>query len=121
MELVVTTPDGLEAATPLEFEGGLSRPVAVSGTFAVLVDQSTPAGTAWAVTSLAVPSADLSAALDAVGAAGEDALVALFGVAPEEPYLTWKNLWESAMPLPYRLGAVALALARRTGEIAGVR
>ena len=39
---------------------------------------------------------------------------ALFGVAPAEPFLTWKNLWDSDRPLPERFSALLLALAKRT-------
>ncbi len=59
---------------------------------------------------------DVGSAVARLAVIGEDNLVALFGAAPAEPYLTWKNLWGSTMPLPYRLGAFLLAVASRTRE-----
>jgi hypothetical protein len=46
-------------------------------------------------------------------------MLGLFGAAPAEPYRTWKALWYSGQPLPYRLGAVLLATAWRTDEVRG--
>jgi len=48
---------------------------------------------------------------------GEPIYRQLFGLRPAEPYLTFKNLWESEETLPLRLGAVLLAMAYRTDEL----
>ena len=48
---------------------------------------------------------------------GEPAFLSLFGVAPKEPYETFKNLWFDH-PLPvYRMGGLVLALIYRTNEV----
>jgi hypothetical protein len=60
---------------------------------------------------------DLGAVAARLQAVGEDALLALFGTSHDEPWATWRALWAADMPLPYRLGAVLLALAARTDEI----
>ena len=62
---------------------------------------------------------DLAAPLARLEVAGVDALLALWGPSPAEPYLTWRNLLESREPAPLRLGAALLALAWRTAELRG--
>jgi hypothetical protein len=74
-------------------------------------------GVTWNVNCLARPAQDPGQVAAGFGALGTDILGELFGVAVLEPYRTWSNLWESNQPLPYRLGAVLLAVAARTDEI----
>ena len=57
---------------------------------------------------------DLGQVMARLESVGDPVLLDLFGVAPEEPMRSWKNLWASTMPLPYRLGGLLLALAVRT-------
>lgn len=116
--LVITTPDNVSVAATLAFNGGLSQAVPVPATGLTLrVRDDAPAGTAWRLEASAVPAADLGDLAVRLESVGADAMLQLFGADPEEPYLTWRNLWESDEPLPLRLGAVLLAVARRTDEI----
>jgi hypothetical protein len=73
-------------------------------------------GTMWTVNCLALPARDPGQIAADLGTAGANVLPFLFGTAADEPYRTWRNLWESNQPLPYRLGAVLLAVAARTDE-----
>ena len=99
----------------LTFTGGLSQPVPLPGSALVVrVRDADAVGSAWTVEALAVPAADPGALAARLALLGEPVLLDLFGAAPAEPYRGWRNLWDSDRPLPERLGAVLLALARRT-------
>ncbi len=118
MNLTIARHAGASTTTTLEFAGGLSQPVPVPGTGITLrVRDDAPEATAWILRAAGIPEADLGDVVHKIEAAGADVLISLFGEAPAEPYLTWKNLWYSDRPLPYRLGAVLLAVAERTHEI----
>lgn len=104
------------------FDAGLSRPLRVPGTqLDVRFHDDVPVGTSWTLTINSEPALDLGEVLGQLEALGQESIVALFGLRPEEPYRTWKALWESDMPMPYRLGAALLALARRTAELPRTR
>jgi hypothetical protein len=115
--LQVATP-ALQTSTPLVFVGGLSQPVSLQGSgLTATVPDSAAVGSGWTVEAFAVPTADLGELVARLDVAGAEVLVELFGVDPDEPYLSWTNLWaDTTMPLPYRLGAVLLAVAARTRE-----
>ena len=119
--LTITGPDGIVVVeTALVFTEHLSQAVAVPGTNLTLtIDDTVPSSTQWLLSTAAVPTSDLSALVAALEVVGEENLNDLFGLSPVEPYLTWKNLWESHRPLPYRLGALLLAVAQRTLEARG--
>jgi hypothetical protein len=74
-------------------------------------------GTTWIVTCLAPPAEDPGQVAATFRAVGGTILGQLFGGAIAEPYITGYSLWDSVQPLPYRLGAVLLAVATRTDEI----
>lgn len=106
------------SSRPVGYESGLGTPFALDGSgLTGRFHDDVPDSTSWTVDCLARPAADLGQVLAALDAIGEDAMAGLFGDAPAEPYRTWKALWYSAAPLPYRLGAVLLALAARTDEL----
>lgn len=99
------------------YEAALSPPLPLPGSALTLRIRQDSAGAAWVVNASAAPLPDLPAIVARLEGAGEDTMELLFGVAPVEPYKTWKALWASNKPLPYRLGAVLLAMAARTDEI----
>ena len=70
----------------------------------------------WIITVRNRPQYDLGQLVLLLEGLGETNYLKLFGVNPVEPYLTFKNLWESEEALPYRLGAFLLAIAFRSGE-----
>ncbi len=78
------------------------------------------AGSVWAVTATARPTRTLP---DIVAALRQTVTevreVQLFGANPVEPYLTYRNLWAKHPALPYALGGLLLAVARRTHEASG--
>jgi len=71
----------------------------------------------WNVSGFLRPTTDLNEILNNLKTAGEPAFLQLFGVAPQEPYLTFKNCWELHPDFAYRLSGLVLAIIYRTQEI----
>lgn len=70
----------------------------------------------WLVTARANPQPAITTLLTNLELLGEPLFLSLFGVAPVEPYLTFKNLWFDH-PIPaYRLAGLTLAVIYRTEE-----
>jgi hypothetical protein len=100
---------------PLVFQDGLSQPVPLPGSgLAAVVPEAAPPGGGWQVTARAVPAVDLGALTAQLAALGGDWELALFGVGITGDYARYRAIWQSDLPLPYRLSAVLLALALRT-------
>lgn len=71
----------------------------------------------WNVSARANPAPAITAVLPNLEFLGEPLYLELFGVAPEEPYKTFQNLWEDH-PLPaYRLSGIVLAFIYRMNEL----
>jgi hypothetical protein len=106
------------AVHTLSFTNGLSNEFPLDGSALLARFQAAGVvdGTMWNVDCLAMPVTDPGQVAASLGAAGANTIPYLFGAAPQEPYLTWQKLWNSNQPLPYRLGAVLLAVAARTDE-----
>jgi len=97
--------------------GDLTVPIPLSGaSLTTTLGPSPVAGDRWRVTSVVQPSIDLGTIL--AGLDQSDATVLqLFGHQPTGNYLEWKRMWQSDLPLPYRLGAVVMAFAARIEEL----
>ncbi len=108
------------APTDLEvsFTNGLSAPFTVPGTLLALrIRDDAIVDTTWLIKSEAMPATDLGVITARLATVGEPPLIELFGVSADEPYKSWRAIWAATnLPLPYRLGAFALALASRTSE-----
>jgi hypothetical protein len=114
------SPGSALASAPLAYTEGLSDEYPLIGSrLAVRFLDGPAADLEWLVTCLGRPDTDPGQVAANLGAIGEDAMLRLFGTTPVEPYRTWKALWYSDQPLPYRLGAVLLATAWRTDEVRG--
>jgi hypothetical protein len=107
------------AEHPIGYDGDLSTEFPLDGSpllarsgGGVVAD-----GTTWNVGCLAPPGRDPGQVAADFAAAGGAILGGLFAGGAAEPYATWAALWESAQPLPYRLGAILLAVAARTDDI----
>ena len=114
------SPTVSSTAYDLIYTSGLSNTIPLDGSpLSVRFndDVSIVDGTTWNVNCLAMPSMDPGQIAATIGTTGANILGELFGFASEEPYRTWSALWESDQPLPYRLGAVLLAVAARTDDI----
>jgi hypothetical protein len=71
----------------------------------------------WNVAARVNPGPALISVLPNLEFLGEPTYLELFGVVPDEPYRTFKNLWEEH-PLPaYRLSGIVLALIYRINEL----
>jgi hypothetical protein len=74
----------------------------------------------WNVAARVNPGPALISVLPNLEFLGEPTYLELFGVVPDEPYRTFKNLWEEH-PLPaYRLSGIVLALIYRINELTRV-
>lgn len=71
----------------------------------------------WYVIVRAQPTPAIVTAVEPLTRLGEPAFIELFGVAPEEPYKTFKNLWFDHPMAAYRLIGLVLGLIYRTEEI----
>lgn len=73
----------------------------------------------WTIETRANPAPALTTVLPTLEMLGEPAFLQLFGLVPQAPYDTFKNLWFDH-PLPtYRLAGLVLALIYRTDEYRG--
>jgi hypothetical protein len=106
----LTTPFD-EQTVPYTSAAGLSSQVQLTGSPLLAVFNPVP-GAVWVIRSIARPAygpEDVVIAVDhAMSLTGYDDLF-----AGDEPYRTFGNLWTSQVGVPYRLGALALALAYR--------
>lgn len=118
---------GIEQQTkPLDFTihdtvytDGLSNRVTLGGSgYDIMLSTDEPSAE-YRVSVFNRPSWELGDIAVAVESVGEPVLLELFGVAPTEPFLTFKNLWTSHRELPFKLGGLLLALIYRTNLIRG--
>lgn len=101
----------------LAFAGGLSAPVPLGDSGYVALVPQEAAGTRWQVTFHARPQWDLGQIAAALRVSGEPTLLQLFGAAPAEPFLTFRDLFFDHPELPYRLGGLLLAVAYRSDAV----
>ncbi len=118
------TPDRRTATGSLVFTNDLSAPIAIPGSTVRLVFQGENISSydRFNITLMARPAKKLGTILsDLKSLLGERAngrcADALFGTSTIEPFKTYKQLWLDGYP-QMKLGAVLLALAKRTEETA---
>lgn len=71
----------------------------------------------WTVEIFNRPTFDLGQIALSLETVGDPVLVQLFGVAPEEPFTTFRNLWNDSNEVPWKLGGFLLAVIYRMDEI----
>lgn len=71
----------------------------------------------WFVVAKAVPRPIITTLMPTLELLGEPVFLELFGVADEEPYATFKNLWFDHYSPVYRLAGLTLAIIYRTEEL----
>jgi hypothetical protein len=71
----------------------------------------------WLLTAKASPAPVITTLLPALELMGESVFLNLFGVNPDEPYKTFKNLWFDHYAPAYRLAGLVLAAIYRTEEL----
>jgi hypothetical protein len=69
------------------------------------------------VTILARPTMDLSGLMASVASLSEPIQNYLFGITDDEPFLTFRNIWQQQNALPLRVAALVCALAYCTEAI----
>jgi len=93
------------------------QPVVLPGTQLQFMILNPQASDSWELELLRRPTADLGTLVKNVETnLGAGALADVFGPAGEEPYKTFKTLWEDHPYLDYKLGGLVLALAHRMDE-----
>ena len=96
---------------------GLSSIVALPGTgYSFRMNTDNP-GCTWLVEMYNRPQVDLGALAASLEHLGEPVFLDLFGVAPAEPYLTFRNLWADHKELPLKFGGLLMALIYRSEEV----
>lgn len=84
----------------------------------MLIDDDPLASTAqWLVTARANPKPAITTLFPVLELLGEPLFLDLFGVAPVEPYATFKNLWFDHPMAAYRLAGLVLAFIYRAEEL----
>jgi hypothetical protein len=71
----------------------------------------------WRVSGHLRPQKDMGRIAEDLTRLGEPNFLQLFGLKDVEPYNTFKALWNDHPELPYKLGALLLAIAYRTDEV----
>jgi hypothetical protein len=101
------------------FVDSLSSPIVMTGQQSVNVrirsSSTLPVGGVWRVTLQARPT-DFSDVIAALSALSDEVTLALFG-SGEEPYATFRELWDKHNYFHYRVSGILLALIYRTEEL----
>jgi hypothetical protein len=75
----------------------------------------------WRLEAYSQPQRGLGGLEAGIGALSEETMFELFHIGDpegnEEPWMTWRNLWNDNTETAYRLGAVVLALIQHTHDI----
>ena len=99
--------------------GGLSSPVPLTGSGITFTFQPV-VGAVWQVSWVATPARDLAAIdLNLRYVISGNLKTQLFGANPSEPYLTFLNLWNDNILMPYRMGGLVLALVYQLNALRG--
>jgi hypothetical protein len=111
------TPPVKESIFDYTFNSGISSRIDLfdSG-YGVLLSTNTT-GTAWKFEVRNRPTFDVGQIVEDIATLGEPLFLQLFGVAPEEPMLTFFQLWDKNKETAFRLGGLLLALATRADEV----
>jgi len=109
-------PGTRQTTTTVTFANSLSSPVALGGSgYSVLVGNDTP-GSKWTFDFYQRPTWSLGEITLTLRSIGEPTLLQLFGVTNDEPYNTFKSLWNKNMETPDSLVGLLLAVIYRTDE-----
>lgn len=93
--------------------GGLSEPVWLENGLHVRVGEDAEPDDMWEITSLARPTIDPGIIAYNLEALGEPVHLKLFGIAPDEPYLSFRNAALKGRHLPIKMAGFLLATAWR--------
>jgi len=102
------------STTPVTLAAGLTAAIPFPDNALTLKIARPQNGARWAVTTIAKPAPAVTTLLPTLELLGEPLFLELFGVAPVEPYTTFKNLWFDHPSPVYRMGGLVLAMIYRT-------
>lgn len=117
ISVVRETPPAAQAFPTYTVTAGLSSPVPLLPTGYYLLIASAEVGASWVIEVKTRPQRSLGDLTMALANIGEPNLLALFGTAKTEPYLTFRNLWNDHPNMAYKLSGFLLAMIYRTEEI----
>ena len=115
-QITVTDAGSVETSYAITESSGLTDPVEILSV-ACTARLSTTANITCRIRGYIRPSWDLGQLLPLLEKSGTGAIDAALGTGNEEPYRTFRNWWQDHDELPYRLGAVLLAIGYRTEEL----
>jgi hypothetical protein len=110
------TPPRQGADFGLTMSHGLSNRMDLLGTGYSFRIDSDQAGLKWLVEVINRPQLDLGQIVANLEQVGETVLLQLFGLERDEPWTTFRNLWQQKKELPLKLGGLLCALVYRTEE-----
>ena len=110
-------PQQAQVAVTYTLTNGLTAPLDLPGSGYQFMLSNPLASQGWQLGYNARPQWDLGQILAGFDSIGEPVLLGLFGASPTEPLLTFKNLFYGHKELPYRLGALVLALGWQTDAV----
>jgi len=111
------TPPGEELEHTYDVANNLGAPLALHGS-SLFCRLGTGPGSVWTVDASVPPGRSLSdVTADLMTFMEADKVNAIFGLAPIEPFLAFRNLWLNHDLLPYRLGGLVLAIIYRIDEL----
>lgn len=105
--------------TPLTVTSGLSQPVPLPQSELWLKITNPQNGVRWQIIAIAKPDPAVTTLLPTLELMGEPLFLELFGVAPKEPFATFKNLWFDHPSPVYHMGGLLLAMIYRLEELRG--
>lgn len=111
-------PDNQKADSAVTFVDGLSSLVVMAGQknfFVKISNPSMPVGAKWKFSVFSNAVFDLSVLETALHKLGDDSLATLFG--SQEPFKTFKQLWDKHCFMQYRLSGFLLAFIYRMEEV----
>lgn len=111
VELLQQAPRPRLETLALSVTAGLSEPLPLGDSGYGVRLTHPAADQLWRIGFNIRPQWDLGQILAGLDVIGEPVLLGLFGVSPDEPLKTFKNLFHDHAELPWRLGAAVLALA----------
>ena len=101
----------------LALQNGLSGSIPLDGSGHSFLSPTNDPSVSWLIEIKNRPAQALGVLAAALKALGEPQRIGLFGAAPVEPFLTFRNLWDDHPDLPWELGGFLLAVIYRTEEI----
>lgn len=110
------TPPTSVVTSDYTVSAGFSSPITLGGSGYYMRFQNPVTGNEARVTTRSRPQRDLGEIAANVDELSEEVKLQLFQFDRIDPFLTLRNLWERTNEVPWRIGALTIAMALRTAE-----